>query len=85
MAEISDVGKVLEGVLQAGQKAELFMTPKELMEADNYLRAFTEELEILGQENDDDAVEAARKREPEGFKAAMKMADMQEMFRLQEK
>lgn len=77
-----DMERALERLLENGEKADLFMTSVELLEADNYLRAFDEEISILGEDRANDAVEAAKKREPKGFEAMLKQTDMMELFRL---
>ena len=73
----------LDKLTNSFSQADLFMTHQELMEVENYLRAFDEELSLLGDGKDDLAMEKARAREPKGFASMIKRSDMEEMFRLQ--
>lgn len=67
-------------LLDSKEKAELFLTATEKMDLDNYGRAFSGEMKILGAGHDDEAMENAKKREFKGFVATIKLIDMFEKF-----
>ena len=64
--------KKVFGIFNSMKRAEIFLNSGDKMQLDNYYRALSEELELLGDEKLDQARSNAQKRESEGYQVALK-------------